>query len=171
MILIDAAGLNESITVLEVDYRDLTGTYDKLVSIEMIEAVGWKYFPTYFAKCSGLLKPNGAMLLQAITVVDEAYEIEKTSRNFTNSIIFPGVKTSVQDWPGRLGYWDVGVPPSGPMDPLALRLANRLLGNEQGAAGLEITVIETHGIGVEQVGNGNGRLVVHHSRSMMVTLA
>ena len=64
---IDAAGLNESITVLEVDYRDLTGTYDKLVSIEMIEAVGWKYFPTYFAKCSGLLKPNGAMLLQAIT--------------------------------------------------------------------------------------------------------
>ena len=72
------------------DHHDLTGTYDKLVSIEMIEAVGWKYFPTYFAKCSELLKPDGAMLLQSITVVDEAYEIEKTSRNFTNSIIFPG---------------------------------------------------------------------------------
>lgn len=84
------AGLSKSIEVLEVDYRDLTGTYDKLVSIEMIEAVGWKYFPTYFAKCSELLKPDGAMLLQSITVVDEAYEIEKTSRNFTNSIIFPG---------------------------------------------------------------------------------
>ncbi|MBP6223478.1 MAG: urea carboxylase [Rhizobacter sp.] len=55
-------------------------------------------------------------------------------------VLSPGVQTSVQDWPGRLGYWDVGVPPSGPMDPLALRLANRLLGNEQGAAGLEITV-------------------------------
>ena len=87
---IESAGLSGSIEVLEVDYRDLTGTYDKLVSIEMIEAVGWKYFPTYFAKCSELLKPDGAMLLQSITVVDEAYEIEKTSRNFTNSIIFPG---------------------------------------------------------------------------------
>ena len=51
----------------------------------------------------------------------------------------PGVQTSVQDWPGRLGYWDVGVPPSGPMDALALRLANRLLGNAQGAAALECT--------------------------------
>ena len=55
-------------------------------------------------------------------------------------VISPGVQTSVQDWPGRLGYWDVGVPPSGPMDPLALRLANRLVGNAQGAAALEITV-------------------------------
>ncbi|HEY8905326.1 MAG TPA: biotin carboxylase N-terminal domain-containing protein, partial [Rhodoferax sp.] len=52
----------------------------------------------------------------------------------------PGVQTSVQDWPGRLGYWDVGVPPSGPMDGLALRLANRLVGNREGAAALEITV-------------------------------
>jgi urea carboxylase len=51
-----------------------------------------------------------------------------------------GVQTSVQDWPGRLGHWDVGVPPSGPMDPLALRLANRLVGNAAGAAALEITV-------------------------------
>ncbi len=55
-------------------------------------------------------------------------------------IVSPGVQTSVQDWPGRLGYWDVGVPPSGPMDPLALRLANRLVGNAPGAAALEITV-------------------------------
>ena len=52
----------------------------------------------------------------------------------------PGVQTTVQDWPGRLGYWDVGVPPSGPMDSLALRLANRLVGNPEGAAALEITV-------------------------------
>ncbi|MBG6073357.1 urea carboxylase [Polaromonas sp. CG_9.7] len=55
-------------------------------------------------------------------------------------VLSPGVQTSVQDWPGRLGYWDVGVPPSGPMDGLALRLANRLLGNPEGAAALEITV-------------------------------
>ena len=55
-------------------------------------------------------------------------------------VLSPGVQTSVQDWPGRLGYWNVGVPPSGPMDALALRLANRLLGNPEGAAALEITV-------------------------------
>ena len=54
-------------------------------------------------------------------------------------VIEPGVQTSVQDWPGRSGFWDVGVPPSGPMDALALRLANRLLGNDQGAAALECT--------------------------------
>ena len=55
-------------------------------------------------------------------------------------VLAPGVQTTVQDWPGRLGYWQVGVPPSGPMDALALRLGNRLLGNEQGTAALEITV-------------------------------
>ena len=55
-------------------------------------------------------------------------------------VLAGGVQTSVQDWPGRLGYWDVGVPPSGPMDALALRLANRLVGNAPGTAGLEITV-------------------------------
>jgi urea carboxylase len=52
----------------------------------------------------------------------------------------PGTQTTVQDWPGRIGYWDVGVPPSGPMDERALRLGNRLLGNPQDAAGLEITM-------------------------------
>ena len=62
-------------------------------------------------------------------------------RQFAIEVIEPGVQTSVQDWPGRLGYWDVGVPPSGPMDALALRLANRLLGNAQGAAGLECTAV------------------------------
>jgi urea carboxylase len=55
-------------------------------------------------------------------------------------VLSPGVQTSVQDWPGRIGFWDVGVPPSGPMDGLALRLANRLVGNREGDAALEITV-------------------------------
>ncbi len=55
-------------------------------------------------------------------------------------VLSPGVQSSVQDWPGRIGYWDVGVPPSGPMDGLALRLANRLVGNPEGVAALEITV-------------------------------
>jgi len=62
-----------------------------------------------------------------------------TYRPKSVEVVEPGVQTSVQDWPGRLGFWNVGVPPSGPMDALALRLANRLLGNEQGAAVLECT--------------------------------
>ena len=61
-------------------------------------------------------------------------------RPATIDVIEPGVQSSIQDWPGRTGYWDVGVPPSGPMDALALRLANKLAGNEEGTAGLELTV-------------------------------
>ncbi len=61
-------------------------------------------------------------------------------RPATIDVIEPGVQSSIQDWPGRTGYWDVGVPPSGPMDPLAFRLANKLAGNDEGAAGLELTV-------------------------------
>jgi urea carboxylase len=57
----------------------------------------------------------------------------------TIDVLEPGVQTSVQDYPGRLGYWDVGVPPSGPMDSLSFRLANRLVGNAEGAAALELT--------------------------------
>ncbi|MGK2932116.1 MAG: class I SAM-dependent methyltransferase [Solirubrobacterales bacterium] len=87
---IAAEGLSDSIEVIEEDYRDLSGTYDRLVSIEMIEAVGWKDFPTYFSKCSDLLKPDGAMLLQAITIDDEAYDLEKASRSFISYFIFPG---------------------------------------------------------------------------------
>jgi cyclopropane-fatty-acyl-phospholipid synthase len=84
------AGLNDRVTVLMDDYRDLRGRYDKLVSIEMIEAVGWRHLGTFFAKCSELLAPDGAMLLQAITIDDRAYEVEKASRSFINTYIFPG---------------------------------------------------------------------------------
>lgn len=55
-------------------------------------------------------------------------------------VLAAGAQTTVQDWPGRIGYWDVGVPPSGPMDGLSFRLANKLLGNKEGAAGLECAV-------------------------------
>jgi urea carboxylase len=58
----------------------------------------------------------------------------------TIDVLSPGTQTFVVDYPGRLGYWDIGVPPSGPMDPLAFRLANRALGNAEDAAGLEMTV-------------------------------
>jgi urea carboxylase len=60
-------------------------------------------------------------------------------RAATIDVLEPGVQSSLQDWPGRSGYWDVGVPPSGPMDHLALRLANRLVGNAEGTAALELT--------------------------------
>jgi len=85
-----AAGLEDRVDVLLEDYRDLKGTYSKLVSIEMIEAVGWQYFDTYFRRCSELLEPDGLMLLQAITVDDRAYEGEKASKSFINTLIFPG---------------------------------------------------------------------------------
>jgi cyclopropane-fatty-acyl-phospholipid synthase len=83
-------GLEDRVTVLLEDYRELTGTYDKLVSIEMIEAVGWQYFPTYFRRCSELLADDGAMLLQAITMDDRAYDVEKAGKSFINTYIFPG---------------------------------------------------------------------------------
>jgi cyclopropane-fatty-acyl-phospholipid synthase len=88
------AGLEGRVTVLLKDYRDpelaAPGGYDKLVSIEMIEAVGCQYFQTYFRRCSQLLADDGAMLLQAITIDDRAYHVEKAGRSFINTYIFPG---------------------------------------------------------------------------------
>jgi cyclopropane-fatty-acyl-phospholipid synthase len=87
---IEAAGLTDRITLLQSDYRDLDGTYDKLVSIEMVEAVGRKYLPTYFKKCSELLTDNGMMLLQAITIRDNKYDQYTRSVDFIQRHIFPG---------------------------------------------------------------------------------
>jgi cyclopropane-fatty-acyl-phospholipid synthase len=84
------AGVADRVTVLMCDYRDLRGRYDKLVSIEMIEAVGWQHIGTFFQRCSQLLTPHGAMLLQAITIDDRAYEVEKASKSFIREYIFPG---------------------------------------------------------------------------------
>ncbi len=84
------AGLSDLVTVLHEDYRDLRGRYDKLVSLEMIEAVGWQYFDGYFRRCSELLAADGLMFLQAIVIDDRAYELEKAARSFANSLIFPG---------------------------------------------------------------------------------
>jgi len=84
------AGLEERIRVLLQDYRSVQGSYDKIVSIEMIEAVGYSYFDTYFAKCSSLLKPTGRMLLQAIVFPDQNYERYRRSVDFIREYIFPG---------------------------------------------------------------------------------
>jgi cyclopropane-fatty-acyl-phospholipid synthase len=84
------AGLADRVTVVMQDYRDLRGRYDKLVSIEMIEAVGWRHLGTFFARCADLLRQDGAMLLQAITIDDRLFELEKASRSFIRTRIFPG---------------------------------------------------------------------------------
>jgi len=87
---VKAEGLEDRVTLLLKDYRDLEGQYDKLVSIEMIEAVGPDFMDNYFEQCSNLLKPNGTMLLQAITVADQRYEEARRSVDFIQKYIFPG---------------------------------------------------------------------------------
>jgi cyclopropane-fatty-acyl-phospholipid synthase len=89
-IRVKEAGLSDKIQVLFKDYRDLEGTYDKLVSIEMIEAIGHQYMPVYFKQCSHLLKPDGMMLLQAITIADQRYQTAIRSVDFIQRYIFPG---------------------------------------------------------------------------------
>jgi len=87
---IAASGLSHRIRLLRKDYRHLAGKFDKLVSIEMIEAVGHQYLNTFFQICSRLLKSNGMMLLQAITIVDQVFDAHKRSVDFTKRYIFPG---------------------------------------------------------------------------------
>ena len=87
---IEKEGLKDRITLLKQDYRELKGTYDKLVSIEMIEAVGHQYMDNYFEVCSQRLKPNGIMLIQAITISDYIYKDYLRSVDFIQKYIFPG---------------------------------------------------------------------------------
>lgn len=84
------AGLEGRVTLLLEDYRDLTGTYNKLVSIEMIEAIGAQYLDTYFGKLGSLLKPDGLALVQAITIEDHRYEQALNSVDFIKRHVFPG---------------------------------------------------------------------------------
>lgn len=87
---IEEKGLSNRITLLKEDYRNLTGTYDKLVSIEMIEAVGKEYLNSYIQKCQSLLKPRGLMAIQAITIADQRYEYYSNNVDFIQKYIFPG---------------------------------------------------------------------------------
>lgn len=84
------AGLQDQITLLKKDYRHLQGQYDKLVSIEMIEAVGHQFYDTYFKQVSHLLKPDGLALIQAITIADQRYDSAIRSVDFIQRYIFPG---------------------------------------------------------------------------------
>jgi cyclopropane-fatty-acyl-phospholipid synthase len=82
--------LSHKINVLFSDYRHLKGQYDKLVSIEMLEAVGYQYYETYFKVCANLLKPQGLAVIQTITITDQRYEKAKRSVDFIQRYIFPG---------------------------------------------------------------------------------
>ena len=83
-------GLDEQITLLQQDYRDLQGSYDKIVSIEMIEAVGKQYLNDYFGSCDRLLKRGGRFVIQAIVIPEQRYEIYSRSVDFIQTYIFPG---------------------------------------------------------------------------------
>jgi cyclopropane-fatty-acyl-phospholipid synthase len=84
------AGLEDRITVLLEDYRDLKGTYSKLVSIEMIEAIGEQYFSEFFRRCAERLTPSGRMFLQSITIADKHYKRARDDVDFIKRYIFPG---------------------------------------------------------------------------------
>ena len=87
---VNAAGLEQQITLLKDDYRDLQGQFDKLVSIEMIEAVGYEYLPSFFEVCNRCLKPSGKMLIQSITIADQRFDYYKNNVDFIQRYIFPG---------------------------------------------------------------------------------
>ena len=84
------AGLEDRITLLQQDYRDLAGSYDKLVSIEMIEAVGHQYYAEFFRCCEARLRPGGRMLVQAITIAEQEYLRARDEVDFIKKYIFPG---------------------------------------------------------------------------------
>lgn len=85
-----AAGLSDRIEVVMQDYRTLGGRFERLVSIEMVEAVGWQHYPDYLRACSRLLTDDGLALFQAITIADQEYERAKREVDFIKRFIFPG---------------------------------------------------------------------------------
>ena len=85
------AGLSDKVDIKITDYRDLESqSFDKVVSIEMFEAVGMAYWPTYFNKVSDVLRKGGKAALQVITIVDEEFESYRTTPDFIQKYIFPG---------------------------------------------------------------------------------
>ena len=87
---VKAMGLEDRVTVLQKDYRDLDGKFDRLVSVEMIEAVGHQFLDTYFTKCDSLLEEDGAMLLQAIAISEQNYAAYRKGVDFIRAYVFPG---------------------------------------------------------------------------------
>ncbi|MBN2513900.1 MAG: DUF1365 family protein, partial [Sedimentisphaerales bacterium] len=84
------AGLSDQVKVLLCDYRDVTGLYDRIISVEMLEAVGKAYYPAFFRCCDRLLKPNGIMVIQTITIPDQRYQAYSKTTDWMRLFIFPG---------------------------------------------------------------------------------
>jgi len=84
------AGFSDRVTVLLCDYRNMTGQYDRIVSVEMLEAVGKAYYPTFFRSCDHLLKPDGILVLQTITIPDQRYKSYSKTTDWMRLFIFPG---------------------------------------------------------------------------------
>lgn len=87
---VENAGLENRVLVLDTDYRDLVGTFDKIIAIEMIEAVDWREYEAFFAHCRRLLDDAGVLAMQAIVVRDESFDRAKRRTDFIKSVIFPG---------------------------------------------------------------------------------
>jgi len=87
---VNRAGLSDKVEIRYQDYRDVSETYDRVASIEMFEAVGEEYWPTYFSKVHSVLKPGGKAALQIITIADEAYDEYRSTADFIQRYIFPG---------------------------------------------------------------------------------
>lgn len=87
---IEEEGLSKKITLLNKDYRELTGTFDKVVSVEMIEAVGYEFLPSFFKQCNDRLKTGGKLLIQSITIADQRFDYYKNNVDFIQRYIFPG---------------------------------------------------------------------------------
>src|SRR5262249_2005173 len=87
---IACAGLTDLVDVRNVDYRDLDGTYDKVIAIERMEAVDWREYDAFFEKCRCLIRDNGSVVMQAIVVPDASFDRAKHHEDFIKSVIFPG---------------------------------------------------------------------------------
>lgn len=87
---VNQLGLTDKITLLKKDYRELTGTFDKVVSVEMIEAVGLEFLPSFFQQCNNRLKTGGKLLIQSITIADQRFDSYKNNVDFIQRYIFPG---------------------------------------------------------------------------------
>ncbi len=88
--LVEAWGLSSQVEILKMDYRDLTGRFDRIISIEMLEAVGHSYYGTFFETCDRLLRPDGRIVLQTITIPDQRYDAYRANPDWIQKHIFPG---------------------------------------------------------------------------------
>ncbi|MDB4959376.1 MAG: Cyclopropane-fatty-acyl-phospholipid synthase [Myxococcales bacterium] len=120
-----AAGLADRITVQYRDYRDLTGTFDKIASIEMLEAVGYEYLPAYFARCASVLASGGRLAIQTITMPDDRFEAYRRRVDWMQTYIFPGScipsLEAIGNAAGRAGFAITHCDDIGPDYALTLR--------------------------------------------------